>query len=213
MSYINFYAWHISVFKRNRTNNLIKWKVATAHTIRLPRPSNVTYRNTAVTRNIIWTRQEKCPQRASTTRLGELLRSKSIHFYVAINSKSLKKMAGDGPIRRAQQRWAMKTAEPYSIPPCPAHPSYCLHHLFSLSRAASNHLLILRGLSSWNAACEGLVSEDALVSAWRGETEVRTHRSHDRLQELWEIMRAPYAVIILMNFANSGFYCTLMQSA
>lgn len=126
-------------------------------------------------------------------------------------------MAGDGHIRKAQQRrCVMKTVQPYSILPCPTHPSYCLHPLFSLSHVASNHLFILLGLSSWNATwgrsiIRGLISQKCtpLGMVWKSESTLPPWQ----VTGIREIMRAPYAVIILMNLVKIGFIAQLNQSS
>lgn len=63
---------------------------------------DVTLSNTAATCYMIWTRQrkKKSPQRSSTTRLGELQRSVSLHFYKSRNSKSLRQWQVMGILER-----------------------------------------------------------------------------------------------------------------
>ena len=132
-------------------------------------------------------------------------------------------MAGDGQISEAQQRrYVMKTVQPYSILPCTTHPSYCLHPLFSffLMKLQTTFfffftpLLFSSGLSSWSTTlgtrCDVKSRCLRICSSQRG-----LKNGNENAQLPWqvtgiiEIMRALYAVIILMNLVKSGFIAEL----
>lgn len=112
-------------------------------------------------------------------------------FLHILKQQVIKRMAGDGHIRRAQQRQCvMKTVQLYSILSCPTILSYCLHPLFSLSHIASNHLFY--SLRSFKLKCNLGTQYNVrsgfqeIYSSQYGLQKqiVRTHCSHEKLQEL-----------------------------
>ena len=101
-------------------------------------PSNVTHSNTVATCTMISARQKKMSSEILHYQAWRITEEHISSFLCSQKQQVIKRMAGDGQIRRAQQRQSvMKTVQPYSILPCPTHPSYCLHPVFSLSHTAS----------------------------------------------------------------------------
>lgn len=126
-------------------------------------------------------------------------------------------MAGDGHIRKAQQRRrVMKTVQPYSILPCPTHATYCLHPLFSLSCSFKPRLFY--SAQSFKYKHNLGTKYNMRFGCWEIYSaqygfKKKKNRSENALlpwqvRGIMEIMRAPDAVIILNQLGGKWFYCT-----
>ncbi len=149
---------------------------------------DVSVSNTWAPCNMIWTSwQKKCPQRSSSTRLGELQRSTSLYFYVSRNSKSLREWQVMGILGKAQQRRClMKTVQPYRVLRCPTHPYHCLHPLFFLiSRSFKPAFLFILVFQVENATWGQSIMWGLVSEKWTPHTGLK-NRSENALLP-WQV--------------------------